>query len=586
VNEIADRSRRIGNAGARSRALAGALLAATLLGVFAVLAWRNSQPRTAFPYPNCTWEYHVLAAAASEKDEGFWRSYFLPPVYTPDYYAPWKTAVYTHLPPFSENVFGALLVAGVDTVHGLRWFPICLNVAALAALFAALALLKNRWFALLLVWAVLANPFFWMRAHGLYEYAFQLPHQALLLLGLAIYSRYAARWGIALAFLAAFWQGECTFVYQLQTYFIIIGFLLTESRERQRWYFLAALGGPAAFLLHFAQAALWLRSISSAVRDLFLIYLLRANASGPDVAHAANIPQYHSFSAAMADLARILSHETGIGGWFFAPAGFALALLALAALRKGERPDRANFIRCLFLFAGSMLWFLVMPEAFHNDRHAAFHQLSLALAVSLAVPVYAFGALAKEAVAGNRRAAPAAAVVGLVAATLCWLAGTDLKTYWQKERAILASYTEPGPRFEKSLLGVGRSVGLDGVEWVGLFSRQTPDAEKYRRRSCRENEGDLCRNPTQGLKFFAWVEQQPRAVRVRLTCAEPGDTRLAFRRVGPEEATGELLGETLVTHFAGGEITVPLAPLAGRIFTLTIGPEACASYVIERVIVD
>ena len=160
-------------------ALIYALLAATVIGVTARLAWRNTLPRTAFQYRNCPYERHTLLTAGQFKVDGFLNSFFLPFDAPDDYYMPMTYWVYPHIPPFAEVFFGAMHVLGVNTTHGLRWFSIFLNAAALVVLFAAMSLLKDRVFALLVILATVLNPLFWMRAHGLYEYAFGVPHQAL-----------------------------------------------------------------------------------------------------------------------------------------------------------------------------------------------------------------------------------------------------------------------------------------------------------------------------------------------------------------------------------------------------------------------
>jgi hypothetical protein len=562
------------------------LLGATLAGAAILLGWRNTLPRTSFPYPNCSYEGHTLSSVGSFKDMGFLPSFFLPYDSPDDYYLPLSYWSYTHIPPFSEDFFGLVHVAGVDTVHGLRWFSILLNVAALALLFVAMTLLKDRIFGLLMVWAILANPLFWIRAHGLYEYAFQLPHQALLLFGLAVFARTKRNWGLALAFAGAFWQGQCTVVYQLLTYFIILGFLFSGNRRERQSYFLVACAGPLSFAVHILQIVLLNRSFVDAYHDLAASYLQKSSATGPHVRYAAAFHKFPSFGAYLKDTVHYLSYATGVSGYFFFAALVTFAVLAAAAFRKNEPANRANLIRVAFLYAGSWLWFFAMPEVVLSDPAPGLHHLSLWLAVSLVVPLYACGVAAKKYLTGPWWAPPAALALALVAYLLLSTRVDDLVEYRRNDHNILASYTEPARGFEESLWSVGRSEGLTGEDWLALFNSRAAEKDKYARRNCGPNPGLACASPTQGLRLFYWNVLRPRAVSVRLTCGRPGETRVAFYHVGIDQQKGSLLGEKTVADFAGGAIDVPLTLLvAGRVFVMEIGPAACDSYVIEQMIV-
>jgi len=566
---------------ARSNAIVGALTAALIVAAFLALGWRNSLPRSSFLYPNCTWENHVVSAIASFCFHGLAATHFLPDVCPPGDYRP-GPCLYTHIPPFSEVFFGALHLLGVSSLHGLRWFSIALNVAALAVLFQAMALLKNRVFGLLMVAAILANPHFWMRAHGIYEYAFQLPHQSLLLLGLAMYAKNRSRWGVAAAFAGAFWQGTCAFVYQIATVFIILGFLLSDNRDKWRGYFLAALGGPAAFLAHFLQLVS-LGSFAAAVHDLSSSFIERSAMLGDTV----ELVHYPTDGIYLARAAHVLSRDAGFGGWFFLPSALTIGLLALAAAQKQEVANRAAFIRGVFLFAGSLLWCLVMRDAFLHDPITFIQQLSLWVALSLAVPVYACGALVKKAWAGDRGAAPAAVAVGLAAAALCWLSAGDLRQYWESERALLTAPLETAGGMAESLMAVASAPGMIGVDYLALFNPAKGEKDKFRRRICTDADPPECRNPTVGLKFTYWKEVRPQRLALDFFCARPGDTRVAFYRIENTGKRGALLGETTAAGFANGVIDLPLpTPAAGRLFELEIGPAACEAFIIEKMTLE
>jgi hypothetical protein len=561
------------------------LLAATLFGAGLLLGWRNQRPVASFPYRNCRYEDHVLSAVGYFEALGFGSSFFLPYSTPTDYYAPTSHSVYKHIPPFSEVFFGVVhALLGVNTVRGLRWFSIVLNLAALAALFQAMALLKNRAFGLLVVWAVVAQPLFWMRAHGLYEYAFGLPHQALLLLGLALYARTQRKAGLALAFAGAFWQGLCAMVYQLETYFIVLGFMVFATPRERRRYFLVALAGPLAFAAHLLQIALWYGSTIEAGRDLFDSYLQRSMAAGPIAQPTDALFQYHNFGAYLADAAQ-LAAERAAGGT--GPALLALALtfgtLGAAAARKYATQARTALAWLGSLFVGSALWFLAMPEQVAFDPSPALFSLSLGVALSVAVPLYAFGAWCRVVVRRRKFwAAPAALAFGAAVAAVCWMRLPGLAAYARGEIATAKSFVLLDGREPPPLWWVAQSDGLVGPAWETAIGVRDLGPGKLRRAACDARATPACREPIQGLRLQHWHDILPRAATIAMTCAKPGDTRVALYQLGEDDVNGRLLAEAAMPHFTGGRIVLPAAPRApGRVFRIEIGPAACDSYVIE-----
>jgi hypothetical protein len=539
------------------------LLAATLAGTLYLLLWRNSFCRNSWVLQPFEWD--TLSGIRCLEKDSIFESFLLP-------------CGYMHIPVFSENFFALLHYCGIKTVPGLRLASIVINVASLALFFAAMSVLMNRFFGLLMVWAVLITAHFWMRSYGLYEYAFQLAHQSMLLLGLGIFSRFRSKWGIVLAFIGGFWQGSCHYVYQILTFFIVAGFLLTDKKKDQKWYFLVMLGGPAAFLFHYLQVALSMHSISDAFSRLLDIYLMRsAGMEGTAIPSILHI-QHETY---LWDTWNLLTIQIGYGDLLLPCTALTLIILALAAMNRRDTETRDRLVQFLFVCYGSIAWFLAMPQDVTHDQFGPIHHLTLLRALSITVPVYAFFILIKRTARSPLKIGIPALVVGVSAGLIWWANIGKLKDYWAFEKASISLYVSSTRDLHPYLFFVNQSKGLDASDWAGLFNPQLSDQTHFRRKACLENDEPACREPVQKI-FFSYLNPVRQSeIIIYISCLKPGDTRISYFK---NDTRPKLITRKIIRDFPGGVVDLPLsANVYSDDYMLEFGPEACEGYGIKHI---
>jgi len=486
--------------------------------------------------------------------------------------------IYTHYPPLAELIYYALGKLGVSTIHGLRVFPILLNIAALILFYFALKLRQDKLFAIIGLIVVCLQPVFYEGADGLHEFGLQFPQQALLLFGLSLIFRDKIVLGACLSWFAAFWQGLFSFEFQLLTLGIIAGFWLSMPDYKKKWpmFLLIASGGPLAFGLHFLQNSLYFGSLSEAFRDLFNTALYRSmNINGPKE-HLQ--PSGFAYWHLMYKYYREYYSET---------LGLPILTACAVTLFNKERPrNYFRFFSCLFV--GSLGWFVIMRQITYLQPHIMHRILLLIMTLSYTIITYAvLRWLSKS----HETVASAINPILILALIVGWLWQPfifNMKIYYTKEKylGLFKPYKTAG--LIPDIWAVDASQGLTG-EWPGLIHGQIEPKMRYERTRCETNKpnSNSCNDPVQHLWLAFARPVTANVLFVRITGDPNNPLTIRFHQL--HEDTRQLI-ESMgqANHPAAEDIyMIPFPhPVTGRLFDVQIETPSPTYYRIEYLILQ
>ncbi|MDP8223095.1 MAG: hypothetical protein P9L99_07035 [Candidatus Lernaella stagnicola] len=487
-----------------------------------------------------------------------------------------KPFTYTHYPPLCELTYALLGRLGVQTVHGLRLFPILLAVLGLFAFAWALRMLYGELFAIVGVACLILHPLFWDGADGLHEFGFHVPQQALLWLGLAMIVRGRERLGAVIAFAAAFWQGTYAFEYQLLTLGVIAGFyFLHERRSAWPWFLLVAAAGPLAFVLHFAQNVWHFGSLTDALNDLFGAAAYRmANTGGK----AGELPQMGYLTYLIEAYGRYRGY---LGGAFALPVVAAAATLALWRKRpRGVLP----WFACLVI--GSLAWFLVMRQISYMQFRLMGRVLYFLMAMSMTVVTYAvLRGVAQTALAGKR---PGVYLLALaVLAGWMWHGHVGyLRAYVGLEQEL--AYYQPAEAVADqtpNLWHVWNSPGMS-CSLPGLAHGKRPPRYTCRTVKCAPDNA-ACRATQQHIRLAFAESTLLKGAYVKLTARKGPPPQLSLLQVDEETRTKQQLLAHADGPIKGGVYSLQFAyPVAARLFELEIERAEDAEFRIDYLVLN
>jgi hypothetical protein len=519
-------------------------------------------------------ERNVIAAQVGYRQQpSLWSTWLLPTYRhqlessTHSFFDP---MVYTHYPAFPELLQYGLTRLGVATLHGRRWVPIGLNVVALLALFTALKRLRDPLFGLLGMVAVMVQPLFWDGADLLHEHGFQLPQLALLLTGLAALRDGRKTLGVALAWLAAFWQGAYSFEHQLPTLGLIIGFWSASGRPRQDWpiYFVVATGGPIAFALHFLQNALYLGSLAAAFSDL----------AGAAARRSAGAPDDFAltWSGYLVWLAAAIRDH--FGGAFALPLAGAFAIAWFA-----DRPRRLPFKALAGATIGCAAWFILMRQIVWQQLPLMARMWMPLMAAAHAIAAYALIRAAQQwRAAPSRRNAATALLLAALTAIDGRAALLGMKRQVAKEITLARIRPSEQAGLTAGAWATHATSGLAGSA-LGLIHGAKPAGLRYRSVPCRADDA-ACAAPRQQIQVAFAEETTVASVAVKVDSRLPATAvDVEFVRLGEDPPhRSELLARAVGDGQGMYEALFP--PARGRLFAVDLIAPPPRNYEVEFLI--
>jgi hypothetical protein len=388
------------------------------------------------------------------------------------------------------------------------------------------------------------------------------------------------RAGVALVWLASFWQGAVAATYHIQTLFLIGGVWLTmKNRNRLLPYFaLAASGGFVAVLLHFLQTAKTFGGAAAAFADWTGV--LRVRAFAQPTVEPGETAVFASYGDYLVKVYHRYLYDRGIDGALALPVLLAFGVLLFAVYVQKNTTWRKHLVRYACLVAGASAWVFLMREDSYRCCGGVRHELSLMLLIAYAVTFAAyFGWLGSPAAGARPQRAAALALTPFVL-YLAYARTADLRPFFRTEFNWAASPLARDAGLETGIVGYWPTAGLEGPSNPAALFEFAPQHDVYlarvRRRDACAPADAACRDATQAVQTVSLRKIAPTKLEAAFASREPCQMQVNFYALNdPAACDRRLLGSAALSFTGAGEATLALEPVATRWHRLEIVAGDC-----------